>query len=765
MNESIKISELREWIKNKQLSSLESFFENEQATHYIYSNRHLLIIYCLYLALKGDIDRARVELGAKADSLEDGDGALLSDLGLLWYIFGEIDKAKSALQKAIERGTTDEATWARLGAIHFTQGQLDLAEQCWLKSLEKAPGRVEVLYNLGVIHFNRGDLQQAIDFFNRALRQDPNFHWAEEKKIAALVAQHSTENLIEEYYSLIESDPNNSTNFAKLIYALKCAERYEQAITILYQAVRKFPGEFRFKQDLVGLLWERGALFQAGSLVKEWLEERDWLNEVEEELVDGIVINLRFLLNELRIEAGFLDKAKEDLGNMEKKGGTDSPRWYCLQSKIFMEENRGVEAAEILRRGREKFPYDIELLKTLGHTLASLGEMEEAKKVAKTVYGINPSAFIQQLEFSHYEATDAEVELLTRLVENRMTAPDVRASAAFVLHKVLDKRGDYRRAFDTLRRANEIVKRGIDYDWKDHRKMVQKTLEIFDHQLVESLQGLGDTTRRPIFVLGMPRSGTTLTEQILGAHPLVYPAGELGFVPRIINMMPKVVPSKAPWPEAMLDINGDLLASAARYYLKRVNRLDCRHRHTVDKLPHNFDYIGLILLMFPNAKIIHLNRDPLDVALSNYQQNFAAKHGVMGFAFDLVWIGHMLNDHDAVMEHWRRLFPDKIYELHYDSLVQEPELVIRELLEFCELPWNEAVLEFYRLKRPVKTASIQQVRQGIYRSSVAKWKRYEEELAPVRELLKEGYFPLEHDGSSQWEETVLPMGHIGVTAV
>ncbi|HEA83652.1 MAG TPA: sulfotransferase family protein, partial [Thermodesulfobacterium geofontis] len=614
---------------------------------------------------------------------------------------------------------------------------------------------------------NKGEFEKAIDYFNRALLKNPNFKEAEEKRTLALLSLNKIDSLIEEYYTLLEKEKTSDT-YLKLGNVLYLAGRLPEARAVLMEGIKKFEYDSRLKFLLIEVLKEEGATHRAGILAKEWLEDTSWIDEEKTPNKDEVLIQLRFTLNELRIEAHFIDTAEEDLEKIENK--ESYPAYYILKSKILMERNKGIEAAQILKEAREKFPAHLGILSQLVHVLTSIGELEQAREIQTQIIGINPAAVIQQVEMENYKATDEQVELLERLLNSVAIPKATRASAGFALHKVLEKRKNYDRAFEVLIKANELVKEELTYDWKEHRLMIQKTIEVFTPELVEKLKGKGHPSKRPIFVLGMPRSGTTLTEQILGSHSMVYPAGELGFVPRIVSLIPKVLKMEGKeakrWPEAMVEFNEKLLKSAAQYYLDKVAMLDDRHPRIVDKLPHNFDYVGLILLMFPNAKVIHLVRNDLDVAVSNYQQNFAAKHGTMGFAFDLKWIGHMLNDHKAIMEHWHKLFPGQIYDLDYQHLTEEPETVIREILEFCELPWEDAVLEFYKTKRPVKTASIKQVRQGIYRSSVEKWRRYEKFLEPVIKLLEEGFKPLNEGDIIEFlrhEDMVKPAGFFGYT--
>jgi hypothetical protein len=220
-------------------------------------------------------------------------------------------------------------------------------------------------------------------------------------------------------------------------------------------------------------------------------------------------------------------------------------------------------------------------------------------------------------------------------------------------------------------------------------------------------------------------------------------AGELSTVNRITRLMPKVIRQRIAYPAAMRYLTDRNLRSAAEYYLEEIAKLDDAAGRVVDKLPHNFDHVGLIALMFPNARIIHLKRDPRDVAVSNYFQNYATARGLMGFAYDLADIGHMLNDHDRIMAHWHKILPERIYELEYERLVSDPETEVARLLEHCGLDWDDSVMRFYETERPVKTASVRQVREGFYTTSTEKWRRYEGHLGPLEDVLAEGFQTIE----------------------
>ncbi len=744
------LKQIHDLIKDRRFNEVEKIIQKRRK---ILENNYGKLLYTIFVFLTAKEENhtfvSDIDPRLFSSSIE------FSDWGLLNFLLGNIEEAKSALRKATEFPDIDEAVWARLGAVHFSQGELEDARYCWERSLEIRADRVEVLYNLGVLYLNRNEIEKAIDYFNRVISINPEFPNVEEKRALAFLQLKKIDQLIEEFYQKIEKE-NNGDLYLSLSNILSMAGRFPEAISILYEAVNKYPHDIKLRMKLVEVLKENKNLHRAGSLLKEWLEDTSWIKEKQKP--DEIIDMLKLELNECRIEAGFIDTAEEDLDQMKK----DYPKWYILKSNIYMERNKGEEAKEVLEQGLKRFPSDINILERLSHVLTSIGEIEKAKEVQKKITTINPASVINQVEMNDYDATDEQIESLFLLLNSIALPPQTRASAGFTLHRVLDKRKEYDLAFEVLTAANELIKQTIDYDWREHRYMIEKTIEIFTPELVEKLKGLGYASKRtPIFVLGMPRSGTTLTEQIIGSHSLVYPAGELSFIPRLTQLMPKVV--KKRWPEAILEMDEKLLKDAGGYYCERVKKLNDTSPFFVDKLPHNFDYIGLILLILPNAKIIHLQRNDMDVALSNYQQNFAAAHGTMGFAFDLKWIGHMLNDHKAIMEHWRKLFPERIYELNYERLTTEPEDVIREVLDFCELPWEDSVLEFYHTKRPVKTASITQVRQKIYKSSVEKWRRYEKYLTPVIDILNDGFKSLDAKEALIYQDSVRPSGFLGVT--
>jgi hypothetical protein len=208
--------------------------------------------------------------------------------------------------------------------------------------------------------------------------------------------------------------------------------------------------------------------------------------------------------------------------------------------------------------------------------------------------------------------------------------------------------------------------------------------------------------------------------------------------------MPKVLKDKRPYPVCLDKLTPHLRTEAARFYLKGLQNYDTEHAYVVDKMPHNFMQLGLIALIFPKAKIIHVQRDPRDTAVSNFQQNFKAKHGGLGYAFDLEKTALQLNDYNRMMAHWREVLPIPMCEFRYEDLVSAQDEWSKKLLEFVGVEWDISVHDFHKTERAVRTASVSQVRQPIYQTSKQKWRKYEAYLQPLLDNLDSTYMPEEY---------------------
>lgn len=687
----------------------------------------LKTIYAIIQAFSGNLMKAAEILNTiNPEDFKTDEG--LSDFGLLLFLTGS-DSAEEYFKKALEINPECFIAHARLASVLIAKGEYEQGEQHLTKALEIEPERAELLANLASLRARQGRYEEAISIINRAIMTNPDKPELYSKKTNIMLALDRVDELIDELYEKIRQDPENKTNYISLAVVLINTGREDEAVSVVSGALDKFEEDEDIRSVFIKVTLKAQRYHLLGNKLKEWIEQSPESTE------------LRFLLNQARIECGFLEAAEQDLENFPEELKHE-PSWKILKAKIFMERNNADEAIRILEELIEHFPGHIEARSQLAHILLSIGRKEEANAHIEAIQSLSPSLRVQSVQYSGYEAEDAEIEELKSLMDNVALPVEQRISAAFTLAEVYEKRGDYDSSFQTIIKANELTKTIVRYDWREHRRLVQRIMEAFDSQTIQRLQGKGHPSRRPIFITGMPRSGTTLVEQIISSHSKVYGAGELPWIGRITALFPQTN-GGYPYPEGIRYMDERHLISAAEYYLEKLNIYNKEAEYVTDKLPHNFDHIGLIHLMFPNAAIIHLKRDPRDVAVSNYYQNFAAMRGTMGFANDLKDIGHMLNDHERIMKHWHEVLPGKIFEVSYEELVEEPERVIREILNYIGLPWEDGVMRFYETKRPVKTASIQQVREGIYTQSKAKWRRYEKYLGDLLKVLEEGFISVE----------------------
>lgn len=368
----------------------------------------------------------------------------------------------------------------------------------------------------------------------------------------------------------------------------------------------------------------------------------------------------------------------------------------------------------------------------LGNLLKAEGRMQEAKAHYLKVLAQKPDYTQAHFTYSglhRYERPDDPhlADMLAMYDAGDLQA-EGKTQLAFALSKAFEDLGEYERAFRFLEAGNGLRYRKYAYGIEGDRELVENTIETFNEQAVRSLDVPGYPSERPIFIVGMPRSGTTLVERILASHGKVHGAGELHDlyalgVERFMRVSGQVLFEPLDrYPEGAW-------ASLGEAYIAQTAGLGGDAARFTDKLPMNFMMIGLIRFALPNAKIVHCVRDPRATCLSIYKQNFSTEN--YRFAYDLRTVAQFHKLYQGLMDHWRRVFPGAVYDIEYEALTREPEREIRALLEACGLEFQEACLNFHRSKGTVKTASFSQVRQPMYDSSIELWKRYEPWLGPL----------------------------------
>ncbi len=371
-------------------------------------------------------------------------------------------------------------------------------------------------------------------------------------------------------------------------------------------------------------------------------------------------------------------------------------------------------------------PSDAMALLGIGDARKSVGQFAEARAACERAVALAPkSAVCHRLlaETARFVEGDRRLAALEELARDGVPEQE-RPDLYFALGKAYDDLGRFAEAFAAFEQANTLKRRQIAYDEGRHLDELRAIAGLFTAGAMAAHRGGGDPSRLPVFIVGMPRSGTTLVEQILASHPQVHGAGELDILDGILDA--RAVPLAADLLQA-----GTLRDIGARY-VEQARVLAPQAERITDKMTGNFRLVGLIRLALPHARIIHVRRDPIDTCWSCYTHDF--RH--LGFTYDLGELGRDYRAYEEMMAHWRRVLPDgTMLEIHYEDLIGEFEAQVRRLIDWCGLDWDARCLAFHETERPVQTESALQVRRPLYRSAIGRARPYEPWLAPLREAL------------------------------
>ena len=383
-------------------------------------------------------------------------------------------------------------------------------------------------------------------------------------------------------------------------------------------------------------------------------------------------------------------------------------------------------------------PKSAEIWNEIGKINAENGRFEIAKDHYRTALKHNPRyarAALNLSKLQHFTTDDDPDAVLVR----NAAAMEVTAGwqdqrdAMYALGKLCDDRGDSTAAFASYARANALHQRNQKAPPDAGHYAVRASRTYFDADQIARLGSVGCDDSTPIFIVGMPRSGTTLVEQILTAHPQVHAGGELQILDHLARDIPDRIGSRQPYPDCIAELTPrDCVAIGVDYVGRLRTHTAARERFITDKMPANYLHLGLIAMCLPYARIIWCDRDSMDIGLSIFFTDFGIGHI---YATDLAAIGSMIRAVNNLGEYWRDALPIPILKVRYETLVYEPEQCIRGLLAHCGLEWHQNCLQPHRVQRKVHTASAWQVRQPVYTGSVARWKRYQDFLAPLRNAL------------------------------
>lgn len=613
---------------------------------------------------------------------------------IAYHLFqqGRHVEAERLYRQILQQNPYDELAGNTLAFLLRQLNRVDEASDLLRRCLKKHPESVHLLLHLGECHREIGRLDEASTAYRKALKIRPNSAEARFCLGLVLQLQDKWEEAQAHFEKALSIKPDLAEAHNGLAALLVETEQYDAAITHYLDAIRINPNYVEAHVSLANVL-------------------RDEKNNIElaikhYEIATSLQPNFAESYYSIGLAWFELDEVEKAVFNYKK-------------------------ALSI----RSDYP---EALTAMGYCYLTLGDSAEAEYYYKQTLEISPnfagalSGLVQTKKFKNPDNPLAKRMLV--LLEDETLEQSARSSLHFGLGKLYDDCGKFDMAFEHYRKGNLLLHERHVYDRIAHERDISELCEVFDSQWLAGVRDWGNASERPVFIIGMPRSGTTLTEQIIAAHPAVFGAGELSYFTRLNARMFAGSESSQPFFSFLRDISKDEFLEIGQGYLNKVNSLaEPSYACITDKMPHNFLWLGLIAALFPNAKIIHCRRNPMDNALSIYFQNFTFGHE---YSYDLSDIGHQYRQYLRIMEHWRKVLPNRMLELDYEETTCDPEGIARRLLEFCGLGWNDACLSPQSASRAVKTASVSQVRQPVYKSSVQRWKHYEKYLDNLREALE-----------------------------
>jgi Flp pilus assembly protein TadD len=419
----------------------------------------------------------------------------------------------------------------------------------------------------------------------------------------------------------------------------------------------------------------------------------------------------------------------------------DADAWEALGSSL-LEAGQEAESKKALERALALKPNDAEILNKLGVAHQFQGDLESAGRLYLASIEADPDlarAYDNLVRSRPMKTADLTLTVpIETIASDESRDDESRLIARFALGKLYDDCADYDRAFGNYAAGNALKHQTTEFDAADHSAWVDRVIKAYDEAFFRTHAGEGDSSTRPVFVIGMIRSGTSLVEQILASHSRVYGAGELLEISNLITDLPAALGISVSYPECIRQLEAARIQAAASEYLQNLADRDDQALRVVDKLPTNFLHLGFIAALLPNARVIHCRREPLAVCLSIFFQRFAQGHL---YAYDFRDIANYYAEYERMMAHWKKVVPLEILDVQYERVLGGLERESRRMLDYCQLEWEEACLAFHRSTRPVRTASSWQVRQPLYQTAKARWKKFEPHLDALKKALSERGIP------------------------
>jgi tetratricopeptide (TPR) repeat protein len=680
---------------------------------------HLLGLLC-HQAGRQD---AAAELLRRAITRDGANARLFSDLGVVLKQQGHLHEAADALRQAIAIKPDLAQAHCNLSTVLREQGKIDEAVASARAALRSGSANAEAHINLGVLLCDQRRFEEGAAAFTRALAINPTSTTAHFNLGHALREQGKRAEAAAAYRQVIRIMPRSAEAYSCLGALLNEEGRLDEAVAACQRAIRLNPSFAEAYYNL-GIAFAAQKHFgHASEAYRKAVEIRP--NYAEAHSALGSALRAWGKLDDAVAAYRRAIALKPDFAEA-----------YCNLARALHDQGKSQEAIEALRHGLLLDGNSAEAHNSLGLVLRAVGKLSEGRAAVEEAIRLAPSSAKYRRHLSemiHFRSGDSYLTEMERLLREADTlALGERTDLHFALGKAYDDLGRHADAAQHWLQGNALKRREVSYDAAAVDEVFERIRDVFAQDWLEPRQDAGHPSTIPVFIVGMPRSGTTLVEQILASHPEVFGSGETKHFADAIRKAEET--RDALYPDVASTMTGcDFADLGGRYLTESLRLARPGALRVTDKMPSNFLFAGLIHLSLPNAPIIHTVRDPVDTCLSCFSKLFT---GELNYTYNLTELGRYYRQYQLLMAHWKRVLPaDRILDVCYEELVEDLEGHARRIVAHCGLEWDARCLSFQENDRPVRTASATQVRQPVYKSSVGRWRPYRAFLAPLLQEL------------------------------
>jgi tetratricopeptide (TPR) repeat protein len=639
-----------------------------------------------------------------------------------------------------------------LGALRM--GRAETAERQLREIQAAAPGDVNSLRLLGVALLDQDKLPAAIEALERAVAAAPTF-WAARTDLArAYRSNGRAEAAREELRRVVAAAPKLEAAWLAYGDVLVDLEKYPDA-RAAYERARLADPHRRRIEDATGALVAQdrktaetifrdilktdashvGALCGLAAIALAVSRGGDAERLLRHALRQSAHLPLAWRgLSQAFVDLGRLPEAEAAVRQLLKIEAENPKNWVLLGT-VCARLMRQADALVAFQEAARLNPREVRLPLSIGHAHKTLGHRRECEEAYKACLTLDPSfgeAYWSLADLKNYVFSDAEIAAMQELLRGNGGDDVDQAQLHFALGRAFEHRKNYSAAFEHYTTGNARRRKTVPFDMQVFENKTRRVRECFDGQFFADRTNVGHIDPAPIFIVGLPRSGSTLVEQILASHSSIEGTFELPNVLTIVREFDHGNPEHDAYPENVRAVLPERFAMLGRRYIEETAPIRTGRPHFIDKMPNNFSHVGLIHTILPKAIIIDVRRHPMDSCFSTYKQFFAEGQS---FSYGLDTLGRYYRCYLSLMDHWDQVLPGKVLHLGYEDLVREPERNIRRLLTHCGLEFEPACLAFHETKRSVRTASAEQVRQPLYTSGIGYWRHFESQLEPLRRAL------------------------------